>query len=297
MFALGVVIETVAYFTKPEWFLAGEYTRLAWLAGVEARTVEIGDHRVAYYDGGEGTPVVLVHGFAGNKEYWLELARELDGHRLVIPDLQGWGRSTRRDDADYRVDAQVERFVAFLDALDLERVHLVGHSMGGHIAGLVAARHPERVTTLTLVETAGVRFTPNDFARRVFAGETPFNFGTRAEFDAFMHELFVAPRWLPPRIRGVLIEDSRSRHAFQARLLAEMGREDQAFTLEHELPSITPATLVVWCDGDRLLDVSSVATIRAKLPSAEAVVLTGCSHMPMMEKPVELAEALRKHLE
>lgn len=297
MFALGAAIEAVAYWRKPELFLEAEYARLAWLAGAKEHTLDAAGHRWRYYEAGAGDPVVLVHGFSGSKENWLALVRELDGYRMLVPDLPGWGESTRREGEDYRVEAQAERLLAFLDALPLERVHLVGHSMGGHIAGLFAARHPERVRTLSLVSTAGVRFELNDFGRRVLAGETPFNFDTREGFHAFMRELFVEPPWLPPRVADVLIAQNVSRHAFQRELLAAMSREDQAFLLEAALPRIAAPTHVAWCDGDRLLDVSSVETIERALPRANATVLAGCSHMPMMEQPRELAADLRAHIE
>ena len=296
IFVLGVVIEAFAYWRKPEWFLEAEYRRLAWMAGVEERTLDAAGHRWSYYDGGNGPTVVLVHGFSGSKENWLALAAELDGRRVVIPDLPGWGESQRRNGEDYRVEAQAERLASFLDALALEDVDLVGHSMGGHIAGLLAARDRSRLRSLTLVATAGVAFQPNDFARAVLAGETPFNYEDRATFDAFMRELFVEPPFLPGRVKDVLIAQNRARHAFQRELLATMGREDQAFLLERALPSIALPTLVVWCDGDRLLDVSSVATIERVRPATGEAVLQGCSHMPMMERPDELADVLRAHL-
>lgn len=294
--ALGFVIEAIAYWRTPELFLEAEYARLAWLAGVKERDVDAAGHRWRYYDGGAGEPIVLVHGFAGMKENWLQLARELKSRRVVMPDLPGWGESERRDGEDYRVEAQVERLASFLDALSLERVDLVGHSMGGHIAGLFAARHPERVKTLTLVSAAGVRFEINDFGRRVLAGETPFNWNTRADFDAFMRELFTEPPWAPGRVRDVLVAQNVQRHAFQKDLLRAMSREDQAFLLEAELPGIGAPTLVVWCDRDRMLDVSSVATIERRLPRADAVVLAGCGHMPMMERPAEMADVMRPHI-
>ena len=294
--ALGFVIEGIAYWRTPELFLEAEYARLAWLAGVKEHDVDAAGHRWRYYDGGAGEPVVLVHGFAGMKENWLQLARELSSRRVVMPDLPGWGESERRDGEDYRVEAQVERLAAYLDAMSLERVDLVGHSMGGHIAGVFAARHPGRVKTLSLVSAAGVRFEINDFGRRVLAGETPFNWQSREQFDAFMRELFTEPPWAPPRVRDVLVAQNRERHAFQAALLREMARDDQAFMLEAELPRIAAPTLVLWCDGDRILDVSSVATIERQLPAANDVVLAGCGHMPMMERPREMADAMRPHL-
>jgi abhydrolase domain-containing protein 6 len=180
--ALGV------YFIRPDWLLEGEYARWALLAGAHRSEVVAAGHRIAYFEAGTGTPIVLVHGFSGSKENWLPLARDLPlTDHVYMPDLPGWGESQRLPDTDYAIEPQVERLLALLDALHLARVHLVGHSMGGQIAGLFAARHPERLLSLTLVDTAGVHFRENEFAKRVLAGATPFNFSSRDEFWSFMH--------------------------------------------------------------------------------------------------------------
>src|SRR5436190_2369552 len=164
------------YVLRPQWLLDAEYARWALLAGARKHEIVAAGHRVSYYEAGNGTPIVLVHGFSGSKENWLPLARDLPlTHHVVMPDLPGWGESDRLPGQDYGIEPQVERLAALLDALRLGRVHLVGHSMGGQIAGLLAVRHPERVLTLTLVDSAGVHFKQNPFAARVLAGETPFN--------------------------------------------------------------------------------------------------------------------------
>jgi pimeloyl-ACP methyl ester carboxylesterase len=297
---LGLVIACAVavlsvYFLRPDWYLDGEYARWALLAGAQRREVAVGDHRVAFYEAGNGTPVVLVHGFSGSKENWLPLARMMPlTYRVVMPDLPGWGESTRLADQDYAIEPQVERLGALLDALRIGRAHLVGHSMSGQIAGLYAARHPDRVLTLTLVDAAGVRFKENAFARRVLAGETPFNYASREQFGSFMHELFVKPPWLPPRVVDVLIERNARSYEFQATLLQRLKQEPEALQLEQALPLLRVPTLALWCRGDQLLDVSSLEAIRAGVVRAplEVEVLEGCSHMPMMEKPGEMAADL-----
>jgi abhydrolase domain-containing protein 6 len=293
----GVVLLALlaVYFVRPAWLLELEFARLAAPAGLREQRIVVGDHEWAYYDGGEGPVVVLVHGFAGSKEYWLDLARRLArDHRVVVPDLPGWGESQRRDDADYGVATQARRLRAFLGALGVDEVLLVGHSMGGHIAGLDAADGDPRVRALALVDSAGFEFQPNAFARRIEAGETPFNFSDRVEFDAFMHELFVAPQWLPPRVKDVLIETNVASHAFHARMLREITAPDIRFLLQSRLAQVRVPVLAVWCRGDRLLDVSSLDAIAREQPGATIVKLDPCSHMPMMEQPDALAQALRE---
>lgn len=296
LLALGLLATGAVYALRPDWLLEGEYARLRWYAGAQEKHVVAAGHRIAYDESGSGTPVLLVHGFTGAKEHWLELARWLrPGYRVLMPDLPGWNESTRMPGADYDVAAQAERLLALLDALELPRVHLVGHSMGGHIAGVFAARHPERLLSLGLMNASGVRFPPNDFARRVLAGATPFNYSDRASFHAFMRELFVSPRWLPPRVVDVLVERNRASHEFHATLLRELSQGPDADLLQRSLGGIRVPTLVFWCRGDKLLDVSSVPIIKAGLtqaPRVDELLLDDCGHMPLMEKPRESAERL-----
>jgi abhydrolase domain-containing protein 6 len=283
------------YVARPAWLLELEFARVAVPAGLREHRIVVGDHEWAYYEGGAGPVIVLVHGFSGYKEYWLELAARLArDHRVVLPDLPGWGESQRRDGVDYGVVAQSRRLRAFLGALALDDVVLVGHSMGGHIAGLDAADGDPRVRALALVDSAGFRFTPNAFARRVQAGETPFNFSDRAQFDAFMAELFASPRWLPPRVKDVLIARNVADHAFQAHMLRTISAPDAVFLLESRLAQARVPLLAVWCRGDRLLDVSSLDAIARERPDATIVKLAPCSHMPMLEQPDALARAIRE---
>ena len=293
---LGVLVlcGLFVYFVRPAWLLELEYARLAAPAGLKEHRIVVGDHEWAYYDGGQGPVVVLVHGFSGSKENWLDVARLLArDHRVVVPDLPGWGESQRREEADYGVAAQARRLHAFLGALGLDEVLLAGHSMGGHIAGLDAADHDPRVRALALVDSAGFDFTPNAFVKRLEAGETPFNFSDREQFDAFMHELFAEPRWLPPRVKDALIDANVASHAFHERMLRVITAPDARFLLQSRLAEVRVPVVAIWCRGDRLLDVSSLDAVSRALPDAGIVKLGPCSHMPMMEQPDAVEQALR----
>ncbi len=289
------------YVWRPDLLLDAEFARQVWRAGVSYDATLVDDHLWIYYDrhageGAGGAPVLLLHGFTGSKENFLPLVAEIDGGgRVIVPDLPGWGASTRRLHSDYGIAAQVARLERFLDEQQIERVHLVGHSMGGHIAGVFAATHPERVESLALIDSAGVRFKPNAFALRVMRGETPFNVRTAGEFDGLMAQLFAQPPWLPPRMRDVLLARNRSAHAFQSKVFASIGTGRQAFQLEDNLPRIHSPTLVLWCRDDRILDVSSVATLAHIRPQPTVTVLPSCGHMAMMEKPRDFAGSLQAH--
>src|SRR6185369_2265032 len=93
--------------------------------------------------------------------------------------------------------AQVERLALFLKAQNETPVLLVGHSMGGQIVGLLAARHPELVRRILLMSSAGVKFDENEFGREVLAGHNPFEVRTRAELHRYLNIVFTDPPLVP----------------------------------------------------------------------------------------------------
>ena len=123
-------------------------TELPSVAGVEHRFVDAGDVRLHVAEAGAGDPVVLLHGWPQHWYCWRHVIPRLAAeHRVVCPDLRGFGWS----DAPRSSYAKAELagdIIALLDALELDRVRLVGHDWGGFVAFLVALRAPERISDL-----------------------------------------------------------------------------------------------------------------------------------------------------
>lgn len=103
---------------------------------------------------GEGIPIVFVHGFSHNRSVWQSLANDLaPGWRPILPDLRGHGESPWSLAGDYDLHDYASDLPRLLDRLGVERVHLVGHSLGGNVSTLFASAWPERVASLVLVDT------------------------------------------------------------------------------------------------------------------------------------------------
>lgn len=282
------------YFLRPAWLLEGYFAAQRWHAGMQLASVDVAGAPWRYVEGGSGETVLLVHGMAGSKENWMLMAPYLrDEFHLVAPDQAGFGDSADALDDDYRVSAQVERLREFADALQLQRFHLVGHSMGGQIAGIFAARYPDRVRSLSLMSSAGVPFKANAFQALIARGENPFATESVEKFDVFMRMTFTHPPFAPPRLRQAYAERNVRRAALWNRILRRISGEKSRYYLQQKLADIHAPTLVLWCDGDQLLDVSSTEAFRAGLPSADIEILQGCGHMPMMEQPRQTADLLR----
>ena len=118
--------------------------------------VRNGDILTAYHDEGRGEPLLLLHGFTGSKlDFHDQLQWFTDRYRVLAPDNRGHGESSNLGRADaYSLDILVEDLAGYLDALDVNRCHLLGHSMGGMVAMRFALRHPQRLASLILMDTA-----------------------------------------------------------------------------------------------------------------------------------------------
>lgn len=285
---------------KPDLALEAEFARQRLLAGAERHEAAVAGHRWAYLEAGprEAPLLVLVHGLTGSKENWLPLMRELRAdYRLVAPDLPGWGESERRADADYGVSAQAERVAAFIDTLGASPVLLAGHSMGGHVAGLVAAERPDRVPRLLLMSAAGVRFEDNDFSRAIAAGHYPYAVRDRAGFRAQLRLIFTDPPFVPWPADLAMARRRAADLPFELAVVQTLHRGEEAFLLHDRLHEVRASTLLLWCRDDRVIDVSSVPLFAAGLARSEAVILEGCGHMPLMARPAEVAAAIRRFVD
>jgi abhydrolase domain-containing protein 6 len=283
---------------RPQWVLDAEYARQAWLAHAGKRAVRVDGHRIVYYQAGRGRTIVLVHGFTGSKENWLPVMRELSrSYRVIAPDLPGWGESTRLRGADYGPVAQAERLRDFLLAVQGAIPYrpptlVVGHSMGGQILGLLAARHPEALNRIVLMDAAGVPFHANDFGRAVLAGRNPFEVTSSAQLQRFLRIVFNKPPFVPwPATRALVLQRSREA-GFEQQVLDRIGRGPEALLLAQRLGQVRAPSLLLWCKQDRVIDVSAMHVFAAGIRDQRQVLLDGCGHMPMIEQPAATAAAL-----
>lgn len=294
--SLGLVLGAVGLAASaPERVLEAEFARQRWLAGAEVREVQVAGHRWSVLEAGDPDKplLVLVHGFVGSKENWLPVMRELGkSYRLVAPDLPGWGGSERQSGADYGPVAQMQRLADFLGTLPGKPALLVGHSMGGQIVGLLAARQPHLVERIALMSSAGVTFEENAFANAVLAGENPYQVTTRGELKRFLGIVFTDPPFVPWPANEALVRRRRADAVFEQQVLEQIGRGPDALVLESELGNIDAPALLLWCRDDKVIDVSAAETFRRGLRESTTVLLSGCGHMPLMAQPRQVSEAL-----
>ncbi|MGQ0619280.1 MAG: alpha/beta fold hydrolase [Panacagrimonas sp.] len=284
---------TVLYWTAPAAVFNAAIAAERWASGLDRREIESGSTRMVYLDNGRsGESLVLVHGFGGDKDNWLRVARPLKArYRILAPDLPGYGESAAPADARYRVEDNVERLHAFIQALGLTRVHLGGHSMGGHIVAAYAAKYPNEVGSLWLIANAGVKTAALGEVRGGIAkGErNPLIATTQGQYRELLGVVMAQPPFLPDRLMRVMAERAIRASALRARQFADLTAAD-APALEDTIKGLPIASHILWGDKDRVLDVSSVAILKTLLPQASSTVLAGIGHVPMLEAPTLVAE-------
>ena len=291
--------------TNPFLLVRAQFERQRVIAGLDEAQATVADHRWVYAFSDEapaGAPtVVMLHGFTGSKENWYPVAERLRGKvRLLVPDLPGWGESQRKPGADYGFVAQAERVAAFIEQVALpgqqdSEIVLLGHSMGGGIAALIAARYPHLVDRVGLLDAAGVRFDDNQFGRDVLAGHNPFSVADRDSLRRYIDTVFhreASKPWIPwPASRG-LIAYRRQAAAFEQSVLDGIGRGPERFVPGDAAADIQQPALLLWGRQDSVIDPSAMNLFADKMPQATKVLVDDCGHMCLMEQPATVAAAV-----
>lgn len=290
------------YFVMPTKFFDAAIAVERWASGLERKEVQAAGMRVAYLDNnGTGESLVLVHGFGGEKDNWLRVARPLKTrYRILAPDLPGYGESDAPADIRYRIEDNVERLHAFIQALGLTRAHLGGHSMGGHIVAAYAAKYPNEVGSLWLIANAGVKSAPlGEVRTRIAKGErNPMIATTQGQYRELLRVVMAQPPFLPDKLTRVMAARAVRASALRGRQFADLTAAD-APALEDTIKGLPVPTHILWGEKDRVLDVASVAILKNVLPQASSTVLPEVGHVPMLEAPALAAEdylAFRKAL-
>lgn len=259
-------------------------------AGLVEKSVEVDGHRFVYLDGGSGEALVLLHGFGANKDNWLQIAPLLTPHyRLIIPDLPGFGDSTRVESARYSAHEQLTRIHSFVEKLELGAIHIGGNSMGGWLAGLYAARYPEEVKSQWLLAPAGVvSAEPSELFQGIEKGDNALLVETPEDFARLMQMCFSKLPYVPNAFQRCLCEQNIREQPFNAKIFAELAIDPPE--LERELAGCAVKTQILWGDGDRILHYSGAAILDNVMGNAQTIVMEKMGHCPMLERPQETAD-------
>jgi pimeloyl-ACP methyl ester carboxylesterase len=233
---------------------------------MRASSADVGPYRVHWVESGVGAEtVVLIHGLSGSSRWWQRNVPALAAkYRVVVPDLIGFGRS-RCPGPLPAMPAVADLFARWMEVARTGPVHLVGHSMGGHLAVHVAARHPELIRRLVLVDAAGLPrpLTMGALVRFVYELAPPKQWGDPAFLPVIWGDAFTAgPLAVAQGLRNVLRDDVRPL-----------------------LPKLTAPTLVLWGTGDTIVPLEHARIFRDTIPGARLALIPSAFHNPMVDQP------------
>jgi pimeloyl-ACP methyl ester carboxylesterase len=244
--------------------------------------------------------LLLLHGFGANKDNWTRIGKYFTPYfRVIAPDLPGFGESSPDPDGDHSIGIQADRVKAFIRALGIETFHMGGNSMGGHIAGVFAARYAQGLKSLLLLAPAGVASAePSEVFRLVKEGKkNPLVAENAEEYERLLNFVFVKRPFIPRPIKKFLIREAIRHRQRNAAIFKQLHRSFENLHLERLLKGYKTPTLIVWGGKDRVLHASGAKILESVMPKAKACVLENVGHVPMIERPEQTAQLYIDFLE
>jgi pimeloyl-ACP methyl ester carboxylesterase len=268
---------------------------------VRIHEVRAGKARISTLTAGDGIEtVILIHGLGSNKTSFFETVSALTPEYTVHAiDLPGFGSSSKPLRAPYHAAWFARAVCRFLDAMEIDRAHLVGNSLGGRVAIEVGLRSPGRVQSLSLLCPSMAwrrrrHFVPLVRLLRPELAAIPHTFGDALVRQQFW-SMFSRPERLHPSAADVAVEEFlrtygsvNARVAFHAAARHIYLEEPKGPTgFYTRLRELDPPAMFVWGDEDPLVPLAFSKYVADALPSARQVMLDQCGHVPQVEHPVD----------
>jgi len=253
----------------------------------QEKTAVVYGLNIRYIEAGQGSAVILLHGLGSVKEIWAANIGVLSAkYHVYALDQIGFGHSDKPL-LEYKISTFVDFLHGFMQSQNLSKATLVGNSLGGWIAIDFAARHPEMVDKLVLVDSAGL-----PFGKPLTVDLNP---ASLEDMRTLLNSIFYD--------RKMVTEE------FALQAFTNHVRNNDGYTIQRtlagfaqnqfedaKLSSIHAPTLVVWGRQDELIPVSSGEKLRDGISGAKLVVYEQCGHVPQLEKPTEFNQAVIEFL-
>ncbi|MDY6929512.1 MAG: alpha/beta fold hydrolase [Pseudomonadota bacterium] len=239
-----------------------------------------------YHDVGEGYPVILVHGSGpGVTAYanWrLNIPYLSQFYRVIAPDMVGFGYTEQPEGYEFSLDNWVQHIIGVMDALDIQKAHIVGNSFGGGLAIATALRYPERVGRLVLMGAAGTKFKLTEGLDAVW-GYQPSIENMRKLLDLFAYDRSLVSDELA-EVRYKASIRPGVQESFASMFPAPRQRWiDSLASSDEELKSLSNETLIIHGREDRVVPLSSSLHLAEVIDRAQLHVFGRCGHWTQIE--------------
>ena len=260
-----------------------------------------GELPLAYFDAGNanGPALIFVHGLGGNFTHWEHVAPAFaKTHRVIGLDMPGCGDSAKPD-IRYSIDLFAASVVRLMDELGIDKAALVGHSLGGAVVSQTTLKYPERVRRMVLINSAGFmkypvthRLAARALFRRKLITPAIERFAIKL-LEITFHEKNDLVRHFISQAEG---RDPHPTVDDFGRLVETLGTDLVDLHFVDVVERLTVPTMVLWGDKDRLLPIRALRRWVPRLPNGRLVVLRNCGHMPIIERPQAVIDALTSFL-
>jgi len=262
--------------------------------------IRTGAFRTNYHDAGQGFPIVFLHGSGpGVSAYanWNRLFPLVKGRfRIVAPDMAGFGYTERVAGARYGMNGWVRQAVDLMDALGIERAHIVGNSFGGALALSLAINYPDRVSKLVLMGSMGVSFPITHGLDRVW-GYTPSEANMEELLEIFTYDHSFATKELiksryEASVQPGFQESFASMFPEPRQRCVESMASDEA-----HIRNIPHKTLIIHGREDRVIPLENSLKLLRLIDDARLHVFGHCGHWTQIERTEEFADLILRFFE
>ncbi len=241
--------------------------------------------RLYFEEAGQGTPMILLHGFPLDHTIWQPLVAPLEGHaRLIMPDLRGFGQSPAPEGV-YTMREMADDVLALMERLEIEHAILVGHSMGGYVSLAFAHAYPHRVAGLGFVSTHAAPDTPDHAAKRIEEARKVARLGTGFLTKDMSKKITNKPELVEP-IRQIMDKVPKQTVIAALKGMAERANSTPLLAL------MSAPAVVIHGVEDKFVSLEKAQDMAQLLPRAWLVQVPQAGHMPMMSDPGVVAGAL-----
>lgn len=263
-------------------------------AQIQEKFVTVFGAKLRYLEAGEKNKdvLILLHGLGSSAESWqMNIIPLSEKFHVIAPDQVGFGKSDKPF-LKYRVSTYVDFLDKFMSELKIEKAHLVGNSLGGWIAALMALKYPERVEKLVLVDAAGIlpeKFSENDVYQ--------LNNSTRDEIRQNLQRIFVKPVF---RNNELLVDQLLTQRVtvndgYTISSLIESIKRKEDF-LNDQLGLLKKRTLIIWGREDGLLPISDAYKFNKAIAGSRLIIFENCGHVPQLENAMEFNRKVAEFL-
>ncbi|ATQ29205.1 alpha/beta fold hydrolase [Rhodococcus ruber] len=250
-----------------------------------------------YLEAGSGDPVVLLHGSGPGVSGWANWQHTIPGlaehFRVIAPDTVGYGATSRPGDIVYSLRTWSDHILGLLDVLELDRVSLVGNSLGGRMALDLAERHPERISRMVLMGSPGVGMTVTDGLKALRAYEPSLENMRALLLDYFA----VNPSIITDELVRIRYEASlETFDAYRAMFLDPRHKGNELGITEEQVRSIRTPSLLIHGREDKVVPPEVSWTMLHLLQDADLHVFARCGHWTQIERAAEFNELVADFL-